>query len=406
MNTLFQGFIHALKARITPLWTRIRLLTNPTYLRGEVLRRLIQYFRNMTDVRPRDKSDYYGFFGWLISKRLAFLIVIAVGIFSAYYVTFVQPLSVFTSSADGVKTYSYRSVPLRFTEGKVRILAKSKYLAYEGMVSKGNANGQGKLFREDGSLVYEGQFERSEFHGTGTSYYPAGQVQYTGTFQHNLFSGTGRLYRENGSLEYDGAFLEGMKEGEGTLYDSGTNKVFTGNFSKDHLLYSDFLGKDTAEAAKVYTGEKTVYTDEEYFVVDMPDIDAIYYGNQAEENLEDTVMIEGVYVLQDMFPYGEREYTHIAEIRQLLGDAVYEGNAYLTMPEAVAIHVMNRTEPALHGDVSGIWEQYLQDAVTVTDYDDSYSVYLYTFVQEDMRYTFFCKDRSGDFEMYLLEKQN
>lgn len=404
MNSLFQGFINAIKARITPLWTKIRLLTNPTYLKGEVLRRLIHYFRKLTDIRPRDRSDYYGFFGWLISKRLAFLIVIAVGMLSAYYVTCVQPLSVFTSSADGVKTYSYRSVPLRFTDGKVRILAKSKYLAYEGMVSKGTANGMGKLYRKDGSLVYEGQFEQSEFHGTGTSYYPGGQVEYSGSFRHNLFSGEGRKYRENGSLEYMGDFLEGKKEGEGTLYDNGSNAVFTGNFSKNHLLYADFLGKNTAEAAKIYTGKKTVYTDAEYFVVDMPDIQAVYYGNQAESNLEDTVAIEGVYVLDDTFCYGEEEYNYIAEISRLFGDAIYEGNAYLTMPEAVAIHTMNRTKTALHGDVSGTWEQYLQDAVTVEEYDDSYSVYLYSFEQEGVRYTFFCKDRSGKFEMYSIEK--
>lgn len=406
MNSLFQGFINALKARITPLWTKIRLLTSPTYIKGELLRRLIQYFRDLTDVRPKDKDDYYGFFGWLVSKRLAFLIVIVVGMVSAYYVTCVQPISAFTSSGDGVKTYSYRSVPLRFTDGKVRIVAKSKYIAYEGNVSKGTANGMGKLYRKDGSLVYEGQFENNEFHGTGTSYYPAGQVQYVGAFQHNLFSGTGREYRENGSLEYDGTFLEGMKEGEGKLYDSGSNLVFTGNFSKDQLLYSDFLGKSTAEAADIYTGSKTVYTDEEYFVVDMPDIDALYFGNQAEDNLTDTIQIEGIYVLKDSFRYGDRDYTYIAELRQLLGDTIYEGNAYLTMPEAVAIHTMNRTKTALHGDVSGTWDQYLQDAVTVEDFDNSYSVYLYTFVQEDIRYTFFCKDRSGKFEMYMMEKAN
>lgn len=404
MNSLFQGFLNALKARITPIWTKIRLFTNPSYLKGEVLRRLIHYFRKLTDVRPRDKKDYYGFFGWLVSKRLAFLVVIIIGMCSAFYVTVVQPLSVFTT-ADGIKTYSYNSVPLRFTEGKVRILAKSKYLAYEGNVAEGYATGTGTLFRKDGSTVYEGQFEKSEFHGNGTSYYPTGQVQYTGTFQHNVYSGAGRLYRENGSLEYDGAFLEGVKEGEGTLYDSGNNKVFQGNFSKGNLLYADFLGKSTAETGQMYLGQKTVYTDEEYFVVDMPDIDAVFYGRLGEENLADEVMVEGVYVLKDTFDYGKEELTHVAEVAQIMGDAVYEGNAYLITPEAVAIHTMNKTEVALHGDVTGDWEQFLADAVVVNGFDRDYIVYIYTYVQEDMRYTFFCKDRSGAFEMYLIEKQ-
>lgn len=405
MNRLFQGFLNALKARIVPLWTKIRLFTRPSFLKGEVLRRMIQFFRKMTDVRPRNKNDYYGFFGWLVSKRLAFLLVVSIGMLSAFYVTVVQPLSTFTESGNGVKTYSYRSVPLRFTEGRVRILGKSKYLAYEGNVEKGAATGMGILYRKDGSTVYEGQFEKNEFHGTGTSYYPTGQVQYTGAFQHNVYCGTGRLYRENGSLEYEGEFLEGQKDGAGTLYDGGSNKVFNGNFSKGNLLYTDFLGKTTGDAAKVYMGRKTVYTDEEYFVLDMPDISGLIYGLQGQENLQDAVMVEGVYVLQDGFAYGEREYTNIAEIAQLLGDAVYEGNTYLTTPDAVAIHVLNQTKAVLNGDVTGEWNAYLADAVTVDSFDAGYSVYIYTFAQEDLRYTFFCKDRNGSFSMYLIEKQ-
>lgn len=404
MNSLFQGFLNALKARITPIWTKIRLFTNPSYLKGEVLRRLIQYFRKMTDVKPRDKKDYYSFFGWLVSKRLAFLIVITIGLCSAFYVTVVQPISSFKTE-DGIKTYSYNSIPLRFTDGKVRILAKSEYLAYEGSVKDGYAEGMGTLYRKDGSTVYEGQFEKSEFHGTGTSYYPAGQVQYNGTFQHNVYSGTGRLFRENGSLEYDGAFLEGRKDGEGTLYDSGNNKIYKGNFSKGNLLYTDFLGKSTAEANQMYLGEKVVYTDDTYFVVDMADIDAVCYGVQGEENLSDEVMVEGVYVLKDSFDYGTESLYHVAEIAQIMGDAIYEGNSYVITPEVVAIRSMNETEHVLHGAVPADFEQYLSDAVIVNGYDSGYSVYIYTYVMEDMRYTFFCKDRSGQFEMYLIEKQ-
>lgn len=404
MNSLFQGFLNALKARIVPIWTKVRLFTNPSYLKGEVLRRLIHYFRKMTDVKPRDKKDYYGFFGWLISKRLAFLIVVTIGLCSAFYVTVVQPISAF-KTADGIKTYSYNSIPLRFTDGKVRILAKSKYLAYEGMVADGYAEGMGVLYRKDGSTVYEGQFEKSEFHGTGTSYYPTGQVQYNGAFQHNVYSGTGKLFRENGSVEYEGAFLEGRKDGEGTLFDGGNNKIYKGNFSKGNLLYTDFLGKSTAEANQMYLGEKVVYTDDTYFVVDMADIDAVCYGVQGEENLADEVMVEGVYVLKDSFDYGTESLHHVAEIAQIMGDAIYEGNSYVITPEVVAIRSMNETKHALHGAVPANYEQYLTDAVIVNGFDTGYSVYIYTYVMDDMRYTFFCKDRSGQFEMYLIEKQ-
>lgn len=405
MNSLFQGFLNSIKAKFIPLWTKIRLFTNPTYLKTEVLRRLIIYFRKLTDLRPRDKHDYYGMFGWLISKRLAFFIVAFIGLASAYYITEVQPLSVFTSEKNGIKTYDYDSIPLRFTKGKVRILGKSKYLAYEGNVEKGMASGNGVLYRKDGTKVYEGQFENSQFHGSGISYYPTQQVQYTGTFQRNVYSGNGELYRSNGSLEYEGSFLDGMKEGEGILYDSGNNKVYLGNFSKDQLLYSDFVGKSTVEANKIYVGKKTIYTDNEYFVVDMADIDAVYYGRQNEETVSDEVMVEGVYILKNAFEYSGKELKTVAEVSQIMGEPIYEGNAYVVLPEAVAIHVLNKSGSDFYGEVIKSSEQILADAVVVNEYDDGYSVYIYTYVQDDLRYTFFAKDKNGKFAMYLIEKE-
>ena len=406
MNSLFQGFLNAIKAKMVPLWTKIRLLTNPTYLKTEVLRRLIVYFRQLTDIRPRDKHDYYSVFGWLISKRLAFFLVAFVGLASAVYLTKIQPLSVFTSDKAGIKTYSYDSIPLRFTKGKVRILGKSKYLAYEGNVEKGTAAGMGILYRKDGTKVYEGQFENSQFQGTGVSYYPTEQIQYKGTFQKNVYNGSGELYRNNGSLEYKGSFLDGMKEGEGSLYDSGNNVVYTGNFSKDQLLYSEFVGKSTAEANGIYVGKKTVYTDEEYFVVDMADIDAVYYGKQKEETLNDEVAVEGVYVLKGIFEYSGKEFDSIYQIGQILGDAIYEGNAYVILPEAVAIHILNRSGNDFYGEVLEESEQILADAIGVNDYDEEYSVYIYSYVKDGLRYTFFGKDRSGKFAMYLIEKED
>lgn len=404
MNNLFHGFLNAIKAKFVPMWTKIRLLTNPTYLKTEVLRRLILYFRKLTDVRPKDKNDYYGFLGWLISKRLAFFLVAFIGLASAFYITEIQPLSSFTSSENGIKTYEYNSIPLRFTKGQVRILGKSKYLAYEGMVEKGTAKGYGTLYRKDGTKVYVGQFENSQFQGVGTSYYPTEQVQYQGDFQSNLYHGNGRLYRQNGALEYEGAFLNGMKDGAGALYDSGNNKVYNGNFSKDQLLYSDFVGKSTAEAGSMYIGSKTVYTNEEYFVVDMSDIDAVYYGRQGEENLTDEVMVEGVYVLKDVFEYSGEELKTTTEVKQVMGNPVYEGNAYVILPEAAAIHVLNQSGSDFYGETIKDSEQLLSDAVYVNEYEDDYSVYIYTYVQEGLRYTFFGKDKNGKFAMYLIER--
>ena len=152
-------------------------------------------------------------------------------------------------------------------------------------------------------------------------------------------------------------------------------------------------------------GKKTIYTDDEYFVVDMADIDAVYYGRQNEETVSDGVRVEGVYILKNAFEYFGKELKTVTEVSQIMGDPVYEGNAYVILPEAVAIHVLNKSGSDFYGEVIKNSEQILADAVVVNEYDDDYSVYIYTYVQDDLRYTFFGKDRNGKFAMYLIEKE-
>lgn len=405
MGNLFQVLISVLKAKITPIWTKFKLWTSWSFIRSKGLTKLRQLFAKLFDIRPRDKDDYYTIGRWMISKRLAFAVTIVVGLLSVYYVFFLNTPAFLQAKEGGIKTYYYDEIPLRFTKGRVRILAESGYLAYEGDVAKGNASGQGKLFREDGSLLYEGAFELSKYQGAGKLYYPSGQIKYQGDFSDNLFSGNGTLYRENGNKEYVGEFLDGMKEGTGVYYSSTGNKVFEGNFSKDALMYTDFLGKSTAEAGEIYTGRREIYMDEEHFVVSMKDIDAVYSGRSDSETLEGNVMIEGVYVLSDRFRYQGTEYGSISEILELFPWVEYEGNTYITMPEAAAIHVLNQTEKNFYNDVEGIWNYTLDDVIQVESFDENYMLYLYSFVEGDLRYTFFGKDKSGEFSMYLIEQE-
>lgn len=405
MNSLYQKMINSIKAKIAPWWTKIELFTSPEYLKGKIFVPGVSFFQKATDLRPRDKDDYYQMLGFLISKRLAFVLAALIGVLSIWYVTAVQPLKVFISDENGIKTYAYNSLPLRFTDGKVKILGQSGYLAYEGEVKGGNVSGFGVLYRKDGTRVYEGEFAENKFQGNGTSYYPTEQVQYVGSFQKNLYHGEGSLYRKNGSLEYAGEFLEGKKDGEGILYDSSNNEIYQGKFSKDQLLYGDFLGKSTKEANSMYSGDKTIYMNEEHFVVNMEGIDAVYVGNRQEENLLDEVRIDGIYLLKDTFEYAGEELNTIYDINYRMGNAVYEGNSYVTMPEAVAIHILNTTGEDFYGDVLTDIQQYLSDAVIVNSFAEDYGVYIYTYIQEGIRYTFFCEDKSGKFFMYLMEKQ-
>ena len=405
MGNLFQVLLSVVKAKITPLWTKLKLITSPTFLKTRVFTQIRKFFAVIFDIRPKNKDDYYGIGRWLVSKRLAFAIAVVLGVVSLCFVFVVNTPPFLKADADGIKTYKYNSIPLRFTEGKVKILAKSGYLAYEGNVEKGSANGSGLLYRKDGTVVYNGHFEKSRFQGSGNLYYPTGQLEYTGEFADNQYHGKGVLFRENGNKEYEGDFIQGRKDGVGTLYDSAGNAVFTGNFSKDALMYTDFLGKSTADVKDIYTGKKEIYLDDEFFVVSMPGIEGLYYGRTDGENLEGNVNIEAVYALSDTFSYAGEEYKNVNDMSTIFDKTEYEGNSYIMMPEAVAIHILNQSENYFYGDVEGVWNQTLDDVITVEDFDREYAFYLYTFVKEGLRYTFFAKDRSGAFSMYMIEME-
>lgn len=405
MGNIFLVLINAIKAKITPLWTKIKLWTNPAYIRTKLFTRLRGFFSSMLNIKPRHEKDYYSVFGWLISKRLVVAITIIIGLLSCYYIFFVNPPSVFTKSSTGIKTYSYDSIPLRFTSGEVRILAKSGYLAYEGTVSKGKAKGQGTLYNIDGSVVYKGQFDNSKYNGSGSLYYPSGQIKYVGEFVDNEYNGSGVLYRENGSTEYEGSFIDNMKDGEGVQYDSSNNKVYAGQFSKGRLNYADFLAKNTEEISSMYTGKRIVYSDEDDFAVNMPDINAMYYGKSDTNNVNGDIQVSSIYVFEKDFWYAGKQYSSIYDIKDILGKIEYEGNTYVLMPDATAIHILNENGNEFYGDVEGKWTKVFDDAITVESFDTNYIVYLYTFVKDDITYNFYCKDKTGKFIMYSMEKE-
>ena len=222
MKNLLNMLFSAARAKIMPLWIKLRMWTSPAFLRSKVLIKVREFFSKLVDVRPRDKRDYYPIFRWLVSKRLAFALVVALGLVSVLYITKMLPDN-FTKDSGGIPTYKYRAVPLKFHTGTVNILAKDGHVAYTGEVDGGAASGQGTLYAADGSTVYEGQFENSMYNGEGTLYYPNGGPKYVGSFTDNEYNGTGSSYRPNGVLEYSGDYVAGVRTGSGTLYSVNPN---------------------------------------------------------------------------------------------------------------------------------------------------------------------------------------
>lgn len=405
MNNLLSVLLSTLKARIVPLWTKLKYWTSWNYIKANILTKIRTALSSIFQVRPRHKKDYYPFLGYLVSKRLAHAVVVVVGILCFCYFTWVNPIvNIRQGMADGEKVYSYNSLPLRFAEGNVRIKAKSGYIAYEGNVENGYVTGQGQLFGADGGLRYRGNFEKNKFNGQGVSYYPVGQMQYEGTFAENLFEGEGTLYRENGTKHYTGKFAKGVFEGEGTLYDASDTEIFHGSFHNGEIVYTQLLGKSAAEIAALYTGKQSIYQNETDWAVMLDGIDAFYAAASESTSLEGDIRASAVYVGKGEFVYGDQTVTTLEGLRAVLGDPVFEGNSYLTFPEAAGISWLQKKGREIPIETGLEARQPFEEVREVTSYAADTLVYLYVFQTEDVTYTFFAKDKDSDFFFYALEQ--
>ncbi|MBQ7678487.1 MAG: hypothetical protein IJT34_01370 [Butyrivibrio sp.] len=403
-SNLLAVLLSTIKTRFAAITSRIRLWTSWNFIQSRIITRIRVFFTDLLDVRPKNPKDYYTVFGWMISKRLAYAAVILTGVVSIWYIVAVRHVFSGLIGDGGIRTYAYDDIQLRFARDTVRITGKSGYLAYEGQVARGYANGTGTLYAPDGIVVYQGTFEKSRYEKQGTSYYPTGAIQYVGQFHENLYEGSGKLYREDGSLWYDGDFTRGRKNGEGRLCDAGGGLIFEGQFANDEIVYATFLGKSTMEVNKIYGGARRIWQSDDAYSVYMSDIGAIYSGVTDSGSLKDEVMVDSIYVLSDTFPLGARDTDSLADITATLGLPVYEGNSRVILPEAVSICVLNETSPVMSGPVQMQTEQLFSDVTQVNSLDENYSVYLTAYQNGGLIYTFVSQGRNDHFDFYSISK--
>lgn len=403
MNKFLETFLQTIRYRLSGLYTKFKTLTNLSMLRARVFSILRDFFSSLINVRPKDKNDYYTVFGWMISRKLAWAVIVALGMVGCVYMISIRGTLMNLGGRDGIKTYSYDSILLKMAKGKVRITGKSGYLAYEGEVSHGSVNGTGTLFNIEGVRVYSGDFVNNKYYGEGVEYYENGNIHYSGDFVNNMFEGSGQLFRSNGSKIYEGGFVEDTKEGDGQLFNYASEKIFTGRFISDEIVYSDLLGKSSEEIAELYTGERTLYEGEDMFAVQLSDINAMYDGVQNTESLEDGIKVDSVYVLKDYFKAGDVILRNEKQREAYFGKPIFEGTSQVTMAEAIAI-VNNRLEngdtfyPAVDVTQSPVYDDYYN----VSDFDREYLVYLYSYEKNGIQYTFVCGDRDKPFGFYYM----
>jgi len=401
MENILQVLINAIKSRVMGLYTMFKLWTTPSYIKTKLTTVVRQFFTQTLSVKPRHKKDYYTISKWMVSKKLVYFIVLAVGVLCAYYLLVINPIVSFNNVA-GVREYYYNALPLRFVDGTAKIKAKSGYVAYEGNVTKGQVTGKGTLYSKSGDTVYIGDFLANKFEGSGKAYYPANVLKYEGSFSNNLYEGEGTLYRQNGSMEYQGAFSNGKKDGKGILYNTGSNQVYEGLFSQDELVYSDLLGKSTAEIGGAYTGETEFYLgDNNQFVAYLKDIDAVYQGDSTDTNIEDEIMVDIVYVSHNYITLGGERVSSVAGLIEYFGTPNYQGYTKLKLAEQVVIKGMIASGDTTFDSVPmDVTPSNTNDVFSVTGYSSNETVYLYTFLKDGVEYQFFCPEKRGDFGFY------
>lgn len=403
MNSFFSMIVAAIKNRFAAITSKVRYWTNKSFIKVHIINRFRQWLVGLFNVKPRNKKDYYGFFGLLVSKRLVHLIVICIGLICLGYLWVTKPLK--TASQDGeIKVYAYNSFPLKFVNSKVSITAKKGYIAYTGQVKGGHAEGEGELYNEAGGLVYAGEFSKNKYNGTGTCYYPSGQVQYEGEFKDNLYQGTGTLYRNTGSLYYSGQFAQGYMDGTGELYDETGTKVFTGQFRHDELQYVQLLGKTTQEINDMYTGSQKLFSDGEQNEIALADISALYVAQGSEGSIDGENTSSVVYVMRDCFVYGENQLSTVNELRETLGEPLYEGNSYITYYDAVAIQWGQTDGSEIDIDAGLEYTEEYDEYTSVTGYNKEALLYMYVYEIDDLNYTFISEGRNGSFFMYAISK--
>lgn len=403
MNNLLSVLKATIKAKITPIWTKLKYWTSASFIKTRVTSKIRENFSKVLSVRPRHKKDYYRFFGLLISRRLAHAILLVLFVVSLWFLVVNNP---FVNIKNGLgiddQVYKYNSIPLRFVDSEVKIKAKSGYIAYEGHVEKGYCCGQGKLMDEEGRMVYEGDFDKNKYNGQGTEYYVNGQAKYIGQFTDNLYNGKGSLYREGGTKIYEGDFRGGLKEGTGDLYDPSEAKVFSGSFKADDIVYAQLLGKSASDISGMYTGKYITYTGGGSVIMMLDDINAFYSMPEEDDTVSGEVVSKKVFVGKDEFAYGTESYDTLTELKAKFGKPLFEGKSYATIDELVGIDWLNSQGRDIKIDTKCMYEDLYEDLIDVTEFNPEAEVYLHVYEIDGILYTFVAQDKGDHFFMYYL----
>jgi hypothetical protein len=88
-----------------------------------------------------------------------------------------------------------------------------------------------------------------------------------------------------------------------------------------------------------------------------------------------------------------------------LGEPLYFGTAWVNLPETVAWNMLAEEQPDYVESVAIETQASLDNVFAVSAYDRDFEMYLYTFEQNGLLYTFyFTQAGESSFVMYAIEK--
>ena len=136
----------------------------------------------------------------------------------------------------------------------------------------------------------------------------------------------------------------------------------------------------------------------------MDEIGAVYAANDGSESLEGSWTVGSIYVLSGSFPVEGEALTTINQLSAYFGTPDYYGVSWVDLSEAVAVNLLAQSGDGALGTVEIQSASEFDGVHTVSQYDQDFQVYIYTYLRDGLLYTFYTDgSASENFVMYSIE---
>ena len=124
----------------------------------------------------------------------------------------------------------------------------------------------------------------------------------------------------------------------------------------------------------------------------------------GESSIDGDWKVTGIYVHSDINAAEGHRLRNVNELTAYFGQPDYYGVANVNLAEAVAANLLAERDSMLLGQVRMRTKSSIDDIYEVTDYDDDFQIYLYSYIVDGLNYTFYTTGSGqSSFVMYSIE---